>query len=65
MKGTVLRDTCIEHLDFKATVFVYNDPSYFAMLFAAGVGIGMFYYGVSETILHYVPDGDRNLYWFR
>jgi choline-glycine betaine transporter len=30
----------------------YDDTSYFVMLFAAGVAIGLFFYGVSEPLLH-------------
>lgn len=35
---------------------LYSDASYFAMLFAAGIGVGMYYYGVAETIMHYEPN---------
>ena len=34
-------------------------PSWFAMLFSAGMGIGIMFYGVAEPVLHYAspPDG--------
>ena len=35
----------------------YSDVSYFTMLFAAGIGIGLFYYGVAEPIYHMEPKG--------
>ena len=35
----------------------YSDVSYFTMLFAAGIGIGLFYYGVAEPIYHMKPKG--------
>lgn len=31
----------------------FSDMTYFTMLFAAGVGIGLFYYGVAEPVIHY------------
>jgi len=31
----------------------YDDLSWFAMLFACGIGIGLFYYGVSEPMYYY------------
>ena len=31
----------------------YNDLSWFMMLFACGVGIGLFFWGVAEPIFHY------------
>lgn len=31
----------------------YNRPTWFAMLFSAGMGIGLLFYGVSEPISHY------------
>jgi len=31
----------------------FSTGSWFAMLFSAGIGIGLFYYGVSEPIYHY------------
>lgn len=43
----------------------YNDFTYFAMLFAAGVGIGLFYFGVSEPIFHYEPMEYGNRFWAR
>lgn len=33
----------------------FSDASYFTMLFAAGIGVGLFYYGVAEPIYHYEP----------
>lgn len=30
----------------------FDDASYFAMLFSAGVAVGMFFYGVSEPLFH-------------
>ncbi|KAL7536083.1 hypothetical protein ACHAXR_006906 [Thalassiosira sp. AJA248-18] len=30
----------------------FSDASYFAMLFSAGVGVGLFFYGVSEPLIH-------------
>ena len=46
-------------------LFLFSDASYFAMLFAAGIGIGMFYFGVTEPILHYMPGAYGNRYWNR
>eukprot|EP00112_Aurelia_sp_Birch-Aquarium-sp1_P010001 Seg21581.1 transcript_id=Seg21581.1/GoldUCD/mRNA.D3Y31 product="Glycine betaine transporter" protein_id=Seg21581.1/GoldUCD/D3Y31 len=43
----------------------YNDASYFMMLFAAGIGIGLFYFGVAEPIFHYAPGKYGNRYWNR
>lgn len=43
----------------------FSDLSYFTMLFAAGVGIGLFYFGVSEPVLHYEPGKYGNRYWGR
>lgn len=47
----------------------FSDASYFAMLFAAGIGIGLFYFGVAEPIRHYEPNkngtGHGNRYWGR
>lgn len=43
----------------------FSDASYFTMLFAAGVGIGLFYFGVAEPILHYEPGENGNRYWGR
>ena len=31
----------------------YPDGSWFCMLFACGVGVGLFFYGVGEPINHY------------
>lgn len=30
----------------------FSDASYFAMLFSAGIGVGLFFYGVSEPLFH-------------
>lgn len=43
----------------------FSDLSYFTMLFAAGVGIGLFYFGVAEPIFHYEPGLYGNRYWGR
>ncbi|XP_028413318.1 uncharacterized protein LOC114536169 [Dendronephthya gigantea] len=44
----------------------FSDGTYFTMLFAAGVGIGLFYFGVAEPVLHYEPGGpQRNRFWGR
>lgn len=43
----------------------YNDATYFTMLFAAGIGIGLFYFGVAEPIFHYAPGQYGNRYWNR
>ena len=40
----------------------YNDASYFMMLFAAGIGIGLFYFGVAEPVFHYAPGKYGNRY---
>jgi len=32
----------------------YSDGTWFAMLFACGVGVGLFFFGVAEPIWHYV-----------
>ena len=42
----------------------YGFPSWFAMLFSAGMGIGIMFYGVAEPVLHYAlppagAGGDR------
>ena len=31
----------------------YNDVTWFVMLFACGIGVGLFFYGVAEPIFHY------------
>lgn len=36
----------------------FDAPSYFMMLFSAGVGVGLFFYGVSEPLWH------RDSHWF-
>lgn len=44
----------------------FSDGSYFTMLFAAGIGIGLFYFSVSEPISHYAPSKEYgNRYWGR
>ena len=30
----------------------FSDMTYFAMLFSAGVGVGLFFFGVSEPLSH-------------
>ena len=37
----------------------YNDVTWFVMLFACGIGVGLFFYGVAEPIFHYTG---RNRY---
>jgi choline-glycine betaine transporter len=34
----------------------FSNASYFAMIFSAGVGVGLFFYGVSEPLWHREPD---------
>jgi choline-glycine betaine transporter len=44
----------------------FSDATYFTMLFAAGIGVGFFYFGVAEPVYHYepgTPNGNR--YWGR
>ena len=38
----------------------YKNGSWFAMLFTAGMGIGLMFFGVAEPVMHYVspPSGD-------
>ncbi len=43
----------------------FNDVTYFTMLFAAGMGIGLFYFGVAEPIFHFNSKEYRNRYWNR
>ena len=43
----------------------FRDATYFTMLFAAGMGIGLFYFGVGEPIWHYEPGHYGNRYWGR
>ena len=44
----------------------FNNMTYFTMLFAAGVGIGLFYFGVAEPVLHYETHKSyNNRYWGR
>ena len=33
----------------------FSDATYFTMLFAAGIGVGFFYFGVAEPVFHYEP----------
>ncbi len=32
----------------------YSNSSWFAMLFTAGMGIGLMFFGVAEPVMHYV-----------
>ena len=32
----------------------FNDVTWFVMLFACGIGVGLFFYGVAEPVYHYV-----------
>lgn len=34
----------------------YNTGSWFVMLFACGMGVGLFFYGVGEPIAHYTAN---------
>jgi choline-glycine betaine transporter len=43
----------------------FSDGSYFTMLFAAGIGIGLFYFSVAEPVSHYAPGEHGNRYWGR
>lgn len=43
----------------------YSNASYFCMLFAAGIGIGLIYYGVAEPVYHYKPGKDGHRYYER
>jgi len=43
----------------------FKDASYFTMLFAAGIGIGLFYFGVAEPVWHYAPGHYGNRYYDR
>ena len=38
----------------------YSNSSWFAMLFTAGMGIGLMFFGVAEPVMHFVspPIGD-------
>ena len=40
----------------------YNNLTWFAMLFSAGMGIGLMFFGVAEPVMHFVspPVGDPN-----
>ncbi len=46
-------------------LFFSSDSTYFMMLFAAGIGIGLFYFGVAEAVFHYAPGEYGNRYWDR
>ena len=37
----------------------YNDVTWFMMLFACGIGVGLFFYGVAEPITHYTITRNR------
>ena len=39
--------------------------SYFCMIFAAGLGVGLFYFGVGETVQHYAPKDNVNRITYR
>ena len=43
----------------------YGNATYFTMLFAAGIGMGLFYFGVAEPIWHYEPGKHGNRFWGR
>ena len=43
----------------------FSDASYFTMLFASGIGIGLFYFGVAEPVWHYAPGVYGNRWWGR
>lgn len=43
----------------------FSDAAYFTMLFAAGIGIGLFFFGVAEPVLHYEPGPYGNRFWAR
>jgi choline-glycine betaine transporter len=44
----------------------FSDVSYFTMLFSAGIGIGLFYFGVAEPVFHYQPEEPYgNRFWNR
>lgn len=44
----------------------FSDVSYFTMLFSAGIGIGLFYFGVAEPVFHYQPKKPYgNRFWNR
>ena len=43
----------------------FSDATYFTMLFAAGIGIGLFYFSVTEPISHYSAKDYKNRYWAR
>lgn len=37
----------------------FSDATYFTMLFSAGIGVGLFYFGVAEPVFHYQPSHDK------
>jgi choline-glycine betaine transporter len=37
----------------------YSYISWFAMLFSAGIGIGMMFYGIAEPVMHFLHAADR------
>ena len=43
----------------------FSDITYFTMLFACGIGIGIFYFSVAETIFHYEPGPYGNRFYNR
>jgi choline-glycine betaine transporter len=44
----------------------FSDATYFTMLFAAGIGVGFFYFGVAEPVFHYEPtEKEKNRYFGR
>ncbi|XP_074656141.1 putative glycine betaine transporter [Tubulanus polymorphus] len=40
----------------------YGSATWFTMLFACGIGVGLFFFGVAEPVWHYVPEGGGNRY---
>jgi choline-glycine betaine transporter len=42
----------------------YNGVSWFMMLFACGIGVGLFFYGVAEPIFHYTGTDFMKLYFW-
>ena len=58
-------DMGISFYSFSVLILIFSDATYFTMLFAAGIGIGLFYFGVAETIFHYQPGEFGNRYWDR
>ena len=43
----------------------YNDVTWFVMLFACGIGVGLFFYGVAEPIFHYTGKNRYYTYFFK